>query len=242
MSKLRPGRFWLVTLAAVAALAVTLALGAWQLGRAHEKLALQASMEERKALPPVGEQALLDARPSGDSRYRPVVLRGTWLAQHTVFLDNRQMNGKTGFYVVTPLRLEGSGRAVLVERGWAQRNFVNREQLPPIDTPPGIVQVRGRMAPPPAKLYEFDGAPSGPIRQNLDLAQWRAETGLPLLEIGVQQTGETSDGLLRDWPDAAGGAGKNYGYAFQWWALSALIAILYVWFQFIAPRRKARHA
>ncbi|HEX9721120.1 MAG TPA: SURF1 family protein [Ramlibacter sp.] len=242
MSKLRPGRFWLVTLAAVAALAVTLALGAWQLGRAHEKLALQASMEERKALPPVGEQALLDARPSGDSRYRPVVLRGTWLARHTVFLDNRQMNGKTGFYVVTPLRLEGSGRAVLVERGWAQRNFVNREQLPPIDTPPGIVQVRGRMAPPPAKLYEFDGAPSGPIRQNLDLAQWRAETGLPLLEVGVQQTGETSDGLLRDWPDAAGGAGKNYGYAFQWWALSALIAILYVWFQFIAPRRKARHA
>jgi surfeit locus 1 family protein len=242
VSKLRPGRFWLVTLAAVAALAVTLALGAWQLGRAHEKLALQASMEERKALPPVGEQALLDARPSGDSRYRPVVLRGTWLAQHTVFLDNRQMNGKTGFYVVTPLRLEGSGRAVLVERGWAQRNFVNREQLPPIDTPPGIVQVRGRMAPPPAKLYEFDGAPSGPIRQNLDLAQWRAETGLPLLEVGVQQTGETSDGLLRDWPDAAGGAGKNYGYAFQWWALSALIAILYVWFQFIAPRRKARHA
>lgn len=242
MSKLRPGRFWLVTLAAVAALAVTLALGAWQLGRAHEKLALQASMEERKALPSVGEQALLDARPSGDSRYRPVVLRGTWLARHTVFLDNRQMNGKTGFYVVTPLRLEGSGRAVLVERGWAQRNFVNREQLPPIDTPPGIVQVRGRMAPPPAKLYEFDGAPSGPIRQNLDLAQWRAETGLPLLEVGVQQTGETSDGLLRDWPDAAGGAGKNYGYAFQWWALSALIAILYVWFQFIAPRRKARHA
>jgi surfeit locus 1 family protein len=242
VSKLRPGRFWLVTLAAVAALAVTLALGAWQLGRAHEKLALQASMEERKALPPVGEQALLDARPSGDSRYRPVVLRGTWLAQHTVFLDNRQMNGKTGFYVVTPLRLEGSGRAVLVERGWAQRNFVNREQLPPIDTPPGIVQVRGRMAPPPAKLYEFDGAPSGPIRQNLDLAQWRAETGLPLLEIGVQQTGETSDGLLRDWPEAASGAGKNYGYAFQWWALSALIAILYVWFQFIAPRRKARHA
>jgi surfeit locus 1 family protein len=242
VSKLRPAGFWLVTLAAVAALAVTLALGAWQLGRAHEKLALQASMEERKALPPVGEQALLDARPSGDSRYRPVVLRGTWLARHTVFLDNRQMNGKTGFYVVTPLRLEGSGRAVLVERGWAQRNFVNREQLPPIDTPPGIVQVRGRMAPPPAKLYEFDGAPSGPIRQNLDLAQWRAEIGLPLLEVGVQQTGETSDGLLRDWPEAASGAGKNYGYAFQWWALSALIAILYVWFQFIAPRRKARHA
>jgi surfeit locus 1 family protein len=152
------------------------------------------------------------------------------------------MNGKPGFYVVTPLRLKGSGRAVLVERGWAQRNFVNRELLPTIDTPSGVIELRGRMAPPPAKLYEFDGTPSGPIRQNLDLAQWRAETGLPLLDVAVQQTGEPSDGLLRDWPEAASGAGKNYGYAFQWWALSALIAILYVWFQFIAPRRKARHA
>jgi surfeit locus 1 family protein len=34
----------------------------------------------------------------------------------------------------------------------------------------------------------------------------------------------------------------NYGYAAQWWALSILIAILYVWFQFIAPRRKVPHA
>ena len=55
----------------------------------------------------------------------------------------------------------------------------------------------------------------------------------------MQQTGEPSEGLLRDWPEAASGVEKNYGYAFQWWALSGLIAILYVWFQFIAPRRKA---
>lgn len=235
-------RFWLVTVAAVAGIGVTFALGRWQLGRAQEKLALQASIDQRKALPPVGQQALLGAKPSADVRYRPVVLRGTWVAQRTIFLDNRQMNGKPGFYVVTPLRLEGSGFAVLVERGWAQRNFVDREQLPPIETPQGVIGLRGRMAPPPAKLYEFAGTPSGPIRQNLDLAQWRAETGLALLDVAVQQTGEPSDGLLRDWPEAASGAEKNYGYAFQWWALSGLIAILYVWFQFIAPRRKALHA
>lgn len=98
------------------------------------------------------------------------------------------------------------------------------------------------MASPPAKLYEFAASPSGPIRQNLDLAQWRAETGLALLEIAVRQTGAPSDGLLRDWPEAASGAEKNYGYAVQWWALSGLIAVLYVWFQFIAPRRKALRA
>ena len=70
------------------------------------------------------------------------------------------------------------------------------------------------------------------------MAQFRAETGLALLDLSVQQTGEPSEGLLREWPEAASGAAKHYGYAFQWWALSALIAILYVWFQFIAPRRQ----
>ena len=136
----------------------------------------------------------------------------------------------------------GCTAAVLVERGWVQRNFVQRDKLPPVATPPGAVELRGRMAPPPGKLYEFSGAGLGPIRQNIELAQFRAETGLALLDLAVQQTGEPSEGLLREWPEAASGAPKHYGYAFQWWALSALIAILYVWFQFIAPRRKALHA
>jgi surfeit locus 1 family protein len=104
------------------------------------------------------------------------------------------------------------------------------------------VEVSGRMAPPPAKLYEFDGAGGGPIRQNLDLAAFRAETRLALLDGSVQETGPASQGLLRDWPEVASGVDKHYGYMFQWWALSGLIAILYVWFQFIAPRRRTARA
>jgi surfeit locus 1 family protein len=130
----------------------------------------------------------------------------------------------------------------LVERGWVPRNFEQREKLPPVPTPDGTVELRGRIAPPPAKLYEFSGAQRGAIRQNLDLAQFRVETGLPLLDLAVRQTQGAPDGLLRDWPEPASGAATNYGYAFQWWAMSGLVAILYVWFQFIAPRRKAPHA
>jgi cytochrome oxidase assembly protein ShyY1 len=38
------------------------------------------------------------------------------------------MSGQVwAFYVVTPLLLEGSGAVVLVQRGWAPRNFVDRE-------------------------------------------------------------------------------------------------------------------
>ncbi|HEY0822953.1 MAG TPA: SURF1 family protein, partial [Ramlibacter sp.] len=197
----------------------------------------------RGAMPPMpaGELARTPEEAAAQ-HHRRVRLAGRWRADHTVFLDNRQMAGRQGFYVVTPLKLAGSSAVVLVQRGWAPRNFTRRELLPPVRTPEGSVEVRGRLAPPPAKLYAFDTDEKGAIRQNLDLARFRAETGLPLLPLSVQQLGAPSEGLLRQWPQAASGAGKNYGYAFQWWALAALIAILYVWFQFVVPRRRQARA
>ena len=109
-----------------------------------------------------------------------------------------------------------------------------------MQTPAGEVQIQGRLAPPPAKLYEFAQEQPGPIRQNLDLARFGAELRLPLAPLSVVQLGAPSEGLLREWPQPASGADKNYGYAFQWWAFSVLITVLYVWFQFIAPRRARR--
>jgi surfeit locus 1 family protein len=234
-------RFWVVTFGAVVGLAATLALGVWQMSRAAQKLALQAAIESREALPAIDQKTMLGTKPE-EVLNRAVVLRGTWVPEHTVYLDNRQMQGRVGFEIVTPLKLEGSESVIAVERGWAPRNFEQREKLPPVDTPAGMVEVRGRMAPPPPKLYEFSGAQGGRIRQNLDLAQWRSETGLPLLPLAVRQLGGPSEGLLRNWSPVATGVEKHYGYAFQWWALCSLIAILYAWFQFISPRRKARSA
>jgi surfeit locus 1 family protein len=228
--------------AAVAGAGVTFALGQWQLGRGHERDAAQAAIDARTQLPELSHASIATGNPQ-ELLHRRVALRGTWEARRTVFLDNRQMNAVPGFYVVTPLKLEGGDAVVLVQRGWVPRNFERRELLPRVDTPPGMVELHGRIAPPPARLYEFKGVESGPIRQNLDIAAFGAETGLKLAPVTVMQTAPpASEGLLRDWPRPASGSERNYGYAFQWWAMSALIAILYVWFQFIAPRRKARHA
>ncbi|HZY19897.1 MAG TPA: SURF1 family protein [Ramlibacter sp.] len=235
-------RPWVFAVAAALGIAATLSLGAWQLGRAHQKEALADAIAQRRAGPVLPQQALLAADAPAQV-YRPVRLRGTWVADRTVFLDNRQMDGRVGFYVVTPLRLSGSDRVVLVQRGWAPRDFERRERLPAVDTPPGDLEVVGRIAPPPAKLYQLGSAAGGPIRQNLDLAAFSAETGLALLPVSVQETGAPSQGLLRNWPEGVGsGPEKNYGYAFQWWALSGLIAFLYVWFQFIQPRRRQARA
>ncbi|WP_210547545.1 SURF1 family protein [Rhodoferax sp. PAMC 29310] len=219
----------------------TISLGRWQLNRAAEKVALQEQLDQQGTRPALDGAALVALTDLTADMHRPVQIQGQWLPDRTVFLDNRQMNAKPGLYVVTPLKIEGSSGVVLVQRGWVARNFEDRTRLPSLTTPSGTVTVEGLIAPSPAKLYAMGGEDSGVIRQNLELAQFSMETGLPLLAMSVQQVGVASEGLLREWPVVGTGVEKHYGYAFQWFALSVLIALLYVWFQivrrFFSPRR-----
>jgi len=236
-------RLVVVTLAALVCAAVTARLGFWQLDRGAQKTALQAAIDARATLAPLAEADLAtDAARAAAQHHRPVRLSGHWSASHTVFLDNRQMGGRPGFYVVTPLKL-ADGRAVLVQRGWAPRDLRDRARVPAPLTPAAPVVVTGRLAPAPGRLYEFDSPSAdaaGPIRQNLDLAAFARETGLVLLPSSVLQTEPAvpQDGLLRDWPAPSLGVAKHHGYAFQWFGLSALVVLLYVWFQLIQPRRR----
>lgn len=268
-------RFWCITAAAVATMAATAALGRWQLSRAAEKQAWQAMVDARQAMPPVPATALASLPPvSGPGGagakapaedgasgmpggnplvHRPAVLRGRWLPQDTVFLDNRQMQGRPGFFVLTPLQLTSpgaEGAVVLVQRGWVPRDFQDRTRLPEVPAPAEDVEVHGRIAAAPSRLYEPGGPASAAggegssrIRQNLDLAAYRAETGLQrLAPLTVIETGGPDGPLLRDWPAVDAGVARHHGYAFQWFGLCALVAILYVWFQivrrFIRPGRQ----
>jgi surfeit locus 1 family protein len=247
MTEKTPGwQRWLVLGMALLGVAVTFSLGLWQLGRAAEKTALQDARTQQSAMAALDGRSLGSAPGDAASRaaliHRRMVLTGRWLPQHTVYLENRQMNGKPGFFVLTPLQIEGTGAVMLVQRGWAQRAFTDRTALPPIETPAGQVEVPGHLAPWPSRLYDFGGAEQGPIRQNLDLQAFRRETALPLLEVTLLQSGAASEGLLREWPVVASGVEKHHGYAFQWFGLSGLIALLYVWFQIVQPRRQKRPA
>src|SRR5207253_2604862 len=91
-----------IAVAALLAIAATVSLGAWQWGRAQQKLALEAAVAQRQAMAPIGPVEVQAADKSlAPWLHRPVDLRGRWLPQHTVFLDNRQMRARPGFYVVT---------------------------------------------------------------------------------------------------------------------------------------------
>jgi surfeit locus 1 family protein len=234
-----------VLVATLIGMAVTARLGVWQLSRASQKEALQSSLDTRGRLPPLRRETL----PQSESQvlaelHRPTVLRGEWQQGATVFLDNRQMNGRPGFFVLTPLLL-APGDAVLVQRGWVPRDVQDRSRVPLVPTPAGPVEVRGWLAPAPGRLYDFaPGVPaSGPIRQNLVLADHSREIGVTLRPWTVLQSDEGApkgDGLLRQWPRPAADVHKHYGYAFQWFGLCALMAGLYVWFQLLRPRFQRR--
>jgi surfeit locus 1 family protein len=252
MLSARAGR-WTVLIAAVVTATVTARLGVWQLDRARQKSDLQASLSTRMAMPALGVQELArDAPSAADQHHRQVVLEGRWQARWTIYLDNRQMNARPGFFAVTPLLLD-DGSAVLVQRGWWPRDQADRTRVAAPAVPEGRVQLRGRVGSWPSALFEFKAAKEvGPIRQNLDQNDFARETGLALRPLSVQQLDDAvrpdaaasspSDGLLRQWMTPAAGVAKHHGYAAQWFALSALSIGLYAWFQIIRPRRIKRSA
>ena len=237
-----------VTLGMVLGVTLTVRLGFWQLSRAAEKEQRQAAIVAQMEAPVLNTSALLAAPANFGLMHQRVNLEGQWLSQHTVYLDNRPMNGRAGFWVITPLQLNASTR-VLVQRGWVPRHQQDRTLLPEIQTPSGVVQLQGRIAPPPSPLLTLNVDPAlghaeskiTHIRQNLDLDAYAAEVG-GVFAATVLQTDLGSEGLLRDWAVITAGVEKNLAYAFQWFALSALQLMLYIWFQFIQPYRHARRS
>jgi surfeit locus 1 family protein len=235
-----PGRHraGVILLAALVGVVVTASLGRWQLSRAEQKVALQQALDERATLPAVPQAAWpADAEAAASQHYRRTRAHGRWLAARTVYLDNRPMDGRPGFVVVTPL-IVATGQAVLVQRGWVPRDAHDRTHLKAVPTPDGDVEIDATLAPPPSRLFALGGADGGVIRQNLDLGDYARETGLRLLPFSLLQQGAPvpDDGLLRHWPRPALNVQTHYGYAAQWFGMSALIAGLYLWFQLIKPR------
>ncbi len=205
-------------------MAVTIRLGFWQRDRAHQKEALEAQIERYEAEPPqtVGATSL----PLGAVEFHRVRATGTFMPNLVVYLDNRPDNDQPGFYVVMPLKLQAGGY-VLVNRGWLPRNIADRTAIAPYDTPAGPVTVEGIARADASRAFELGAGGSAPhqkIRQNLGVASYAAETGLPLQPFVIQQSGfapAVQDGLVRDWPAPTLGVERNYGYMLQWWGMAA---------------------
>ncbi len=215
------GREMLTVLASLAVVLLLARLGVWQLDRGNFKEQRAAQMARREQLPPLQvTQKPLHGR---GIFWRPALARGQWAGQWTVYLQNRQYQGVSGFQVLTPLRLQGSDMYLMVERGWAAPDVHAPLLVPAVPTPSGPVEVRGRIAPPPSQWFSFDkDPPDARVRQNVNLQQFGAYHHIRLLPYVVQQGGSAADGLVRVWPQPPVSAQTNFGYAAQWFAMSAV--------------------
>src|SRR6187401_404602 len=125
------------TLGAVLLIALTVYLGLWQTHRGDEKERRQRLLEARMA-----ETAVVltgSVAPDDALVYRHVRAAGEYDAAGQIYLDNQVMQGRAGYFVVTPLRLR-DGAVVLVNRGWIARGPAYPSP-PPAPVPAGRVEV-----------------------------------------------------------------------------------------------------
>lgn len=221
----RPTRW--PTLAGLFFFVLTVWLGNWQLTRAEYKRDLQARYD---AMQYDGTVRLTgDAVDIDELRFRTAEVRGEFVESGQILVDNRLYKSLAGYHVITPFRIEGSDRHVLINRGWVQMIGRQRAELPEIPPVSGRVVLRGIVVPPQSRYYEFSGAaPQGRLWQNLDFAQFQQRFSKPLLPLLLEQTTDTHDNLVRDWPRPDTGVGTHISYAIQWFGLAATIVVLWL--------------
>ncbi|MCJ8517531.1 SURF1 family protein [Rhizobium tarimense] len=151
-------RVIVTAVAVVAAMAILLSLGTWQVQRLHWKEQLLADMAERQHGEPVDAVAIAAMVARGDDiEYRRVQVTGTFDHQRERhFFATHE--GRTGFYVYTPVTLEDGG-VLFVNRG-----FIPYEMKDPALRVQG--QVEGKVTLTGYARSRLDGKPSAIVPDN----------------------------------------------------------------------------
>lgn len=212
-------------LAALALVALFTLLGFWQLDRAEQKRALQASFEAD------GEPVEITAGVA-PPLYQRVRAAGRFVDERQFLIENMVHDGRLGFYVITPLELGQGGPLLLVNRGWAPRQPDGT--LPDIAVGNGPRTVEGRAGRlprvgvrPGAALAADGGWPklaTFPTVEDVARALER-----PVLPFVLLADPDAASGLVRRWEPQQAGPSRHLAYAFQWFALAvAVVAVTVV--------------
>ena len=217
-----------VLLAALAASRSPLRLGFWQLDRAAQKVALQATLEHARRASRRSTRPTL-ARDAAGGRRRSYHRRGP-PARHTGS-PSAPSSSTTGRWTARSastssrrLRLEGRREAVLVQRGWAPRNFDQRDAAAAGGHAAG--PGRGRRPHRPAAVAAVrvrrrrERADPAKSRPRLVRARDRARRCCRWRCIAEREPSARPRRPRATWPPPATDVQKHYGYAFQWFALA----------------------
>lgn len=204
-----------------------IALGFWQLERATQKKDMIDALKTQR------NQAPLKLDPESKNLqnllYRRVQVSGAFDFRHQLLQDNRVQDGRAGVYVYTPLLIDGTKQAILINRGWMPMS--NRQiDIADLEIKNTVVSLAGRLNHFPGVGFKFDGG-EVPAADWPALVQWidpdtLAEAlGYRVLPLQILLDPDFEPGFLRRWDlRPTIGPEKHRAYAFQWFALAALLA------------------
>ncbi|MDR9439234.1 MAG: SURF1 family protein [Halomonas sp.] len=201
-----------------------IALGLWQWERAADKRDYLAGLADAPRI-----EAPTAAPPDGAT----LVLRGEYLAEQTLFLDNRTHEGRLGVAPLTPFR-DIRGRTWLVQRGFLATGPTRA--TPSVETPAGVVTLEGRWQAAGESAPLFGPNREGKRLQRIDLSAWEPEPTMAY--SGWLHLDQGPGHFASWWQPSVVPPERHLAYALQWWGL-ALAALV---FMVMGLRRQARRA
>lgn len=227
-------RYWWQTLIVLAAMAVMVGLGQWQLARLEQRRAANALLLEKfQAEPLLLTGAALPESPDA-LQDRLAEVTGVYDFDRQIAVQGQFSEGEPGFWLITPLRIQGSETALLVNRGWIPAAAGESGDWSAFDEAPaqpvqGYVQ-RSRKMP--------DGSTSAlpaDVRKGwwrVDVEAIQGQMPYPLLPIYLQVAPDDSrprGELPRRLPvDFDLSEGSHLSYALQWYSFALIAGIVYI--------------
>jgi len=237
---------WKITLFSISCLITFSYLSVWQFQRAEEKLQFQRVYDARRqSLAIELAEVLIQSGSVQSGSVQPdsingqnVKLSGSYLPDQFFLLDNRVLNRKVGFEVISPLLMnDETWDLVLVNRGWVEMGRTRNDSVK-VSEIPGRVESRGWIYVPDGAmltLQESESRQGWPeIIQDLDVQKMAARFASPgkVFPYVVRlEEGETG-AFARHWPPVNMRPEKHTGYAFQWLLMAIAVAIAYCWASF----------
>ena len=201
-------------------------LGTWQLDRAAEKNALLELFESGGGYETTTDFESLEA-------FDRIAVEGRFLPDRQFLIENIPLEGRLGYYVVTPFETSTNDPLLLVNRGWIPKVDHPDDQAD-LAVPPDFATVRGlvgqlpRVAIRPGEPFAVrDGWPRSALYPTTD--EIGAELDEAVMPI-VLLLGQNQDhGFVRRWQPNVSGPMTHYSYAFQWFAMALAVVAIAGW-------------
>lgn len=210
-------------LAAAVLVVLFTGLGFWQLDRADEKRALRELFDSGAAyrtLPAAGKTPEL---------YEPLKATGRFLGERQFLIDNMIMDGRVGYFVITPFEHAAGEPLLLVNRGWMPKA--------PEEDPAAAVAVVGAEQEITGRAGRLPrvGIRAGEAFEDVEgwprIANWPTldelaqALGHELLPFVLLAEPDPDAAFVRRWELPGPGPMRHIGYAFQWFALAAAVIV-----------------